>query len=162
MALERRQGRSRAGVPQPDRPVVRCRRQQLAVRREGHGLDPVRMALERLQQGIPIILDLWLSLHPFRHAVFELLPHYAHRRCKHKRTTVRLKGSLLDRWSVVENETLCVMDKFGQPGTLIYLNHILAKYSCHDGSWLTAAIDSKEPIAWIPSETFSIQPRASS
>jgi len=59
MALERLQGRSRAGVPQPDRLVVRRRRQQLAVRREGHGLDTVRMALERLQQGIPIVLDLW-------------------------------------------------------------------------------------------------------
>ena len=51
MALERLQRRSRAGVPEPDRLVARCRRQQLAVRREGHGVDPIRMALERRQTG---------------------------------------------------------------------------------------------------------------
>ena len=47
--FERLQGRSRGGVPQPDGFVVRCRRQLLAVRREGYGTDGVRMALERLQ-----------------------------------------------------------------------------------------------------------------
>jgi hypothetical protein len=47
--LERLQGRSRAGVPQPDCVVARSRCQQLAVRREGHGVDRTRMALERLQ-----------------------------------------------------------------------------------------------------------------
>jgi hypothetical protein len=49
MALERLQGRFRGGVPQPDGFVVRCRRQLLAVRREGYGTDGVRMALECLQ-----------------------------------------------------------------------------------------------------------------
>ncbi|KAF2403401.1 hypothetical protein EJ06DRAFT_527018 [Trichodelitschia bisporula] len=49
---------SRAGVPQPDRRVPRCRRQLLAVRREGHGADPFRMALERMQQGIPVVPNL--------------------------------------------------------------------------------------------------------
>jgi hypothetical protein len=89
------------------------------------GIDSA-VQLERLQQGIPIVLDLQWSSHPSRQAVFELLLHYAHRRCKYKRTAVRLKGSLLDRWSVVEDESLCVVDKFGHPGTLIYLNHILS------------------------------------
>jgi hypothetical protein len=105
------------------------------------------MALKRLQQGIPIVLDLRWSSHLSRHTVFELLPHYAHRRCKHKRTTVCLKGSLLDRWPIVEDKSLCVIDKFGQPGTLIYLNHMLAEYSSYTGSWLTATTDSKEAIA---------------
>ena len=48
MALERLPHRARAGVPQLDGPVVRGRRQRLAVWREGHGADRVCMALERL------------------------------------------------------------------------------------------------------------------
>jgi len=55
MALKCLQGRSRAGVPQPDGLVVRGRRQQFAIQREGHGIDQVRMALKRLQQGIPVL-----------------------------------------------------------------------------------------------------------
>jgi hypothetical protein len=43
------------------------------------------VALERLQQGISIALDLRRPSHPTRHEVFELLPQYAHRRCKHIR-----------------------------------------------------------------------------
>ena len=50
MALERLQRRSRGRVPEPDRLVVRARRHQLAVRREGDRVDRARMALERLQR----------------------------------------------------------------------------------------------------------------
>jgi hypothetical protein len=51
MALERVARRSRGRVPEPDRLVGRCRRHQFAVRRECHGADPVRMALERVARG---------------------------------------------------------------------------------------------------------------
>ena len=37
---------SRRRAPKPDRLVFRCRRDQLAVRRECHGVDRTRMALE--------------------------------------------------------------------------------------------------------------------
>src|SRR5271170_3144519 len=47
MARERAARLSRGRVPEPDRPVARCRRHQFAVRRECHGLDPTRMTLER-------------------------------------------------------------------------------------------------------------------
>ena len=48
MALERWSQRiPRLGVPQPDDLVARCRRQRLAIRREGYGPDPGPMARER-------------------------------------------------------------------------------------------------------------------
>jgi hypothetical protein len=50
MALERLQRRPRGRVPQSDRRVVRYRRQQLAVRQEGHDVDKTSVALERLQR----------------------------------------------------------------------------------------------------------------
>jgi len=58
MALKCLQQPARPGVPQLDRVVVRCRRKRLAVARECYGPDGARMALESLQQRIPIILDL--------------------------------------------------------------------------------------------------------
>jgi hypothetical protein len=50
MALECLQRRFRRRVLQPDRSIVRARRQLLTVRREGDGADPMRMTLERLQR----------------------------------------------------------------------------------------------------------------
>ena len=47
VALERAARRSRRRVPEPDRPVLRCRRHQPAVRRECHGPHRTRVALER-------------------------------------------------------------------------------------------------------------------
>src|SRR5436305_2024423 len=47
MALERLARRSRGRVPEHDS-LVGCGRHQLAVRRECHGPDHIRMALERL------------------------------------------------------------------------------------------------------------------
>jgi len=54
MALERLQRLPRPGVPQLDRLVVRCRCQRLTVQREGYGVHQSRMALQRLQTGVPI------------------------------------------------------------------------------------------------------------
>ena len=47
MAYERAAARPRRRLPQPYRVVVRGRRDQLAVGREGHRLDIGRMAYER-------------------------------------------------------------------------------------------------------------------
>ena len=61
MALERLQSPARRGVPEPDRPVARCRRHRLAVWRESHGADDgVRRALERLQRAARSLLGLSL------------------------------------------------------------------------------------------------------
>jgi len=48
--LRRLQNRSRAGAPQSNRPVARCRCRHLTIRRESYGVGPegTRMALERL------------------------------------------------------------------------------------------------------------------
>src|SRR5436309_12137640 len=51
VSLERLQRIARGRVPEPDGTVVGCGRDQLAVRREGHGVDIIRMALERLQRS---------------------------------------------------------------------------------------------------------------
>ena len=59
--------------------------------------------------------------------MFELLFYYAHRRRKYKRTAIRLKGSLLDCRLVVEDESLCVMDKFSYSRRVTHLNPILAE-----------------------------------
>jgi hypothetical protein len=47
MPLERLQRHSRGGVPEPDGLAPRSGRQQLAVRREGHGADPATMPENR-------------------------------------------------------------------------------------------------------------------
>ena len=44
MTLELLQQCSRGCVPEPDIPVFACRRHQLTIRRECHGLDPAGMA----------------------------------------------------------------------------------------------------------------------
>ncbi|KAJ8065096.1 hypothetical protein OCU04_005809 [Sclerotinia nivalis] len=44
---------TRSRVPDLDRLVVRCRRQQLRVDREGNRVDPTAMPLERLKNCIP-------------------------------------------------------------------------------------------------------------
>jgi hypothetical protein len=67
------------------------------------------MALERLQHGVPFLLDLWQHSHPYRYISFEILSYYARCWCEYKRTTVRLKRSLLNSWPIVENEPLRVV-----------------------------------------------------
>ena len=49
MALEHLKRHSHTGVLQLDHPIVRCRRQQLAICQEGDGINLTQMALERLQ-----------------------------------------------------------------------------------------------------------------
>ena len=56
-------------------------------------------------------------------------PTYPLLRDKYKRTIVCLQRSLLVRWPTVEDESLYVINKFREPGTVICLTHILAKYS---------------------------------
>jgi hypothetical protein len=65
MPLERLQRRARACVPEPDGRVVGSGRQLLAVRREGHSADIVRMPLERLQARTPAVLYSRLNINPF-------------------------------------------------------------------------------------------------
>ena len=67
------------------------------------------MALERLQRRIPFLLDPWQLSYPSRYAAFKLLSYYARRRREYEGTAVRLKGSLLDGWPVVEDESLRIM-----------------------------------------------------
>jgi hypothetical protein len=71
------------------------------------------MALKRLQQRIPIGLDLRCSSYPLRHAVIKLPSHYAHCRRKYERAAVGLKGSKLNRWPAVEGKSSRIIDVFG-------------------------------------------------
>jgi hypothetical protein len=66
VALERLQRRSCCSVPEPHCPIVRARDDLLAVRREGDGLDRVRVALERLERRTPMRLNSRLSFYPSR------------------------------------------------------------------------------------------------
>jgi hypothetical protein len=52
--LERLQRRARRRVPEPDRTVLRRRRQPRAVRRERDRRDPLRVPRERLQCRAPM------------------------------------------------------------------------------------------------------------
>ena len=51
MARECRERSPRGRVPEPDSLAVGCGRDQLAVRREGDGVDRTRMAAERRQRS---------------------------------------------------------------------------------------------------------------
>jgi hypothetical protein len=55
--------------------------------------------------------------------VLKLLPHYTHRWCKNKRTAIYLEGRLLDRLPAIESESLCIMNKLVQTGTVAGLNN---------------------------------------
>jgi uncharacterized Fe-S cluster-containing protein len=75
------------------------------------------MALERLQQCIPSTLDIRQLSYPSRYAVAELLSYYARCWCEYKRTAVYLEASLLNCRPEIENEPLCVVDKFRKTRT---------------------------------------------
>ena len=54
--------RTRLRIPEPDRLIVRSRRERRAVWREGDGPDPVAVAFERLEAGVPNVSDTRYSL----------------------------------------------------------------------------------------------------
>jgi hypothetical protein len=96
MALECAAHRSRGRVPEPNRLVVRRRRHQLAVWREGDRPDRTRMALESTMRRIPGffsvqgIFNAWMSLIP------ELLPNFTLPWTEYESSAICLEGSLFD------------------------------------------------------------------
>jgi hypothetical protein len=79
---ERLQARAAAGIPDLDRLVPRCRRQPGRVVREGHGVDNVSMALERLQARAPAVSYSRLDVDLFQPFVLEQLSNPATYRTK--------------------------------------------------------------------------------
>jgi hypothetical protein len=73
MALERLQARTAAGIPDPNGPVVGRRRQPHGVVREGHRVDIIATALERLQARAPPVAQSWPNTDCFWLFVLEQL-----------------------------------------------------------------------------------------
>ena len=96
MAFERLRGGARRCVPEPHRSVVRGRRDQLAVWREGDGTNGMSMAFECLQQWAPLFYYLRTPLNPIEHLSLKLFANYTPLRCEYKGTAIYLQRCFVD------------------------------------------------------------------
>ena len=126
MALERLQARAAAGVPDLDGPVVGRLRQPGRVVREGHRVDPIAMALERLQARTPFVVHDRSNYDFFELFVMKQTSNDTTCWTENQCRCICLERVILNCPLMIHDESLCVLNKLNKFVLVLYFLCVLA------------------------------------